>query len=216
MRGGVLAVQDSAALRLLTQTSRLSASLSIVTLSVRPWVATSARRWLPRTADFLEKWAVPVYYAREHVTARDLRLAATDDCQSLGTLAKRRGMEQSLDDQAAEGRIVVVSIGDGDWEKYAAQVLAWRREGAVCRVIRVRPPRGRHLSLFAAAVGGRVPRAAPGRRGRRRNRRRPLRRPPALVAVVDPGRPRPRPVHLGGGGRRPRRGGGHRDPGTWP
>lgn len=129
--------QDEINVRFLKLIKDLSREVSIVTLATRPWVEVSARRWLPRTADFLAAHRIPVYYAGEHEAPLDARLASLGETQALPTLLKRRAMRQSLLDARAPRDIVVVSVGDSEYEKDAAIELAWWRGASESKTILV-------------------------------------------------------------------------------
>lgn len=129
--------QDESNVRFLELIKSLSREVSIVTLARRPWVEVSARRWLPRTADFLAAHAIPIYYAVELEAPLDAQMASTGETQALPTLLKRRAMEQSLLDARAPRDIVIVSVGDSEYEKDAAIELAWWRGASESKTILV-------------------------------------------------------------------------------
>lgn len=124
-------------MRFLHHLQSQSNGLSIVTLAKRPWVELSALRWLPRTAVFLAENRIPVYYAAEHATSRDTFLSSLGEDQSLPVICKRRAMQQSLEDCNAPRDVILVSVGDSEFEKSAAIDLVWRRGASLSKTVLV-------------------------------------------------------------------------------
>mmetsp|Transcript_83359 Transcript_83359/g.236243 ORF Transcript_83359/g.236243 Transcript_83359/m.236243 type:complete len:401 (-) Transcript_83359:79-1281(-) len=116
--------------RALLMVSRAVAQVAIVTLALRPWVLTSAERFLPGLdlPELLCRLGIPVYYAREHVKRPDACLAQVEEGVDIFTVAKRATMMKCLRKLYGRRkglRMNVISIGDSLAEKDAIKEVLW-------------------------------------------------------------------------------------------
>mmetsp|Transcript_63693 Transcript_63693/g.176639 ORF Transcript_63693/g.176639 Transcript_63693/m.176639 type:complete len:435 (-) Transcript_63693:190-1494(-) len=116
--------------RAVLMVARALAQVAIVTLALRPWVLTSAERFLPGLdlPELLCRLGIPVYYAREHVKRPDACLAQVEEGVDIFTVAKRATMMKCLRKlyRKRKGlRMNVISIGDSLAEKDAIKEVLW-------------------------------------------------------------------------------------------
>lgn len=125
--------------------ARAVGQVAIVTLALRPWVLTSAERFLPRLdlPELLCRLGIPVYYAREHMKRPDACLAQVEEGVAIFTVAKRATMMKclrKLSRKRKHARMNVMSIGDSLAEKDAIKEVLWNMcdEGAspVCKTVK--------------------------------------------------------------------------------
>merc|ERR1712129_607541 len=100
----------------------MGATVSIVTLAVRPWVDDSARLFLPGLdlSSLLDELGIKVFYAREHMSPYEMGGASVEEGVDLQTIAKRNAMRRILKPMRKEQRqLNVVCIGDSFAEEVA-------------------------------------------------------------------------------------------------
>mmetsp|Transcript_82171 Transcript_82171/g.183545 ORF Transcript_82171/g.183545 Transcript_82171/m.183545 type:complete len:385 (-) Transcript_82171:159-1313(-) len=110
--------------------ARAVGQVAIVTLALRPWVLTSAERFLPGLGlpELLSRLGIPIYYAREHVKRPDACLAQVEEGVAIFTVAKRATMMKclrKLSRKRKHSRMNVISIGDSLAEKDAIKEVLW-------------------------------------------------------------------------------------------
>lgn len=110
--------------------ARAVGQVAIVTLALRPWVLTSAERFLPGLdiPELLSRLGIPVYYAREHVKRPDACLAQVEEGVDIFTVAKRATMIKclrKLSRKRKSARMNVISVGDSLAEKDAIKEVLW-------------------------------------------------------------------------------------------
>jgi len=129
--------QHARKVRQLLITARSHGHVSIVTLSKRPWVTRSAEWYLPGMdlVNLLDELQIDVYYAREHVTASETYLAATEGGVDLQVIAKRNAMSKFLRKLTIHERKSnirnVISIGDSMVEHEAIKEYLWASDSYV-------------------------------------------------------------------------------------
>eukprot|EP00931_Biecheleriopsis_adriatica_P078215 TRINITY_DN51676_c0_g1_i1.p1 TRINITY_DN51676_c0_g1~~TRINITY_DN51676_c0_g1_i1.p1 ORF type:complete len:415 (+),score=57.04 TRINITY_DN51676_c0_g1_i1:64-1308(+) len=106
--------------------------VSIVTLSQRPWLLNSIRRYLPclDIEELQDELDISVHYALEYVRPSmmaELRSAiANDEGIDLYTLASHRGMYRATKSLLRKlSRVNIVSIGDSVAQRSALTELSW-------------------------------------------------------------------------------------------
>mmetsp|Transcript_19056 Transcript_19056/g.44494 ORF Transcript_19056/g.44494 Transcript_19056/m.44494 type:complete len:463 (-) Transcript_19056:23-1411(-) len=109
--------------------ARSIGQVAIITLSTRPWVLTSAERYLP---DFdlpklLEELDIPIYYAFEHLSKENRARAQFEEGVDVLAECKRHAMLRCLRKyyQGTRTRPHVISIGDSTAEQTAVKEVLW-------------------------------------------------------------------------------------------
>uniref|UniRef100_A0A7S4QQ33 Uncharacterized protein n=1 Tax=Alexandrium monilatum TaxID=311494 RepID=A0A7S4QQ33_9DINO len=120
----------ASSLKAMLMLARAVAQVAIVTLAVRPWVFTSAERFLPGIdlPELLRELGIPIFYAREHVKQPDACLAQVEEGVDIFTVAKRATMMKCLRKLSRKwkrARMNVISIGDSLAEKDAIKEVLW-------------------------------------------------------------------------------------------
>lgn len=118
--------------------ARAVGRVAIVTLSMRPWVHSSAAQFLPGLdlQELLEELDIKIYYAFEHVHPRLMRVARRrdiavdliEDGTDVLAACKRAAMKKALRDlrgKDASLRHNVLSIGDSCIEQNAMKDVLW-------------------------------------------------------------------------------------------
>mmetsp|Transcript_82201 Transcript_82201/g.233027 ORF Transcript_82201/g.233027 Transcript_82201/m.233027 type:complete len:284 (+) Transcript_82201:122-973(+) len=122
-------------LRAVLTVARALGQVAIVTLAMRPWVLTSAKRFLPGLdlAELLGRLDISVFYARENIKRADACLAQIEEGVDVFTVAKRATMLKCLRKSfgkklvasSRSSRINVISVGDSIAEKDAIKEVLW-------------------------------------------------------------------------------------------
>jgi len=139
--------QHAITVRDLLYTARASGRVGIVTLSQRPWVTSSARRYL-LGVDFeqlLKELKIPIVYARESIKRQFVCLAEVEDGVNVFAVAKQRAMQKAL--KKLYGKSPwrnVISVGDAHHEKDAIKELLW----TIDVPDQERPPRCKTVKLM--------------------------------------------------------------------
>jgi hypothetical protein len=122
--------EHSRKVELLLRTARAVGRVGIVTLSQRPWVLFSAKRFLigMDIGKLLKELQIPIVYAREGVRRSMVCLAESEEGIDVFAIAKQRAMAKAL--TKLYGRDLsawrnVISIGDSCVEKDAMKELLW-------------------------------------------------------------------------------------------
>lgn len=148
MFSAVLAAHTKA-VRDVLQAAAKSGQVAIVTMGARPWVYTSAQRWLPdlHLPELLCELGIQVFYAREHLKGSLLRrvLAESDEGvnHNPGTVAKRAAMSKCLRKLYKGSSLPwnVLSIGDSPDEHDALTELLWsnnrKRASPLCKTVKL-------------------------------------------------------------------------------
>mmetsp|Transcript_82033 Transcript_82033/g.171699 ORF Transcript_82033/g.171699 Transcript_82033/m.171699 type:complete len:413 (+) Transcript_82033:120-1358(+) len=102
--------------------------VGIVTLAQRPWVLTSAKRFLPglKFEDVLKELDIPIIYARESLRKPMISQAKVEEGVNIFTIAKQAAMLKAL--KKLYGRNPwknVISIGDSIVERDAITEVLW-------------------------------------------------------------------------------------------
>jgi hypothetical protein len=123
-----------------------SAHVHIVTLGARPWVENSSEWFLPDLdmPSLLERHGIKVYYAREHVTPMEKRLAMKEEGVCLNTIAKRNAMKKCLKDvyrDSPTDSSNVIAIGDSPAEMQAIREVMWASDSdtSLCKTVKLLP-----------------------------------------------------------------------------
>lgn len=114
--------------------------VSIVTLSQRPWVVNSAKRFLPglHLEELLKELRIPIVYARESIKRPMVCLAEVEEGVNVFSVAKQRAMAKAL--KKLYGKAPwrnIISIGDSRIERDAIKELIW---GVELPESNIRPP----------------------------------------------------------------------------
>lgn len=129
--------RHAATVRALLCAAKAVGRVGIVTLSQRPWVVSSASRYLPG-ADFettLQELEIPVVYARECIRRPMISKADVEEGVNLFTIAKQAAMLKAL--KKLYGRNPwknVLSIGDSIVERDAVTEVLWGHDQGADRV----------------------------------------------------------------------------------
>jgi len=103
------------------------AHVAIVTLAKRPWVKSSAARFLPclPIEQLLQELSIPVYYASEHIPVATRYIEEEE--MDLHVVAKRKAMSRFRKKVSRKWGAVshVLSIGDSHAEAEALKDLVW-------------------------------------------------------------------------------------------
>jgi len=134
--------------------ARAFGQVAIVTLAVRPWVLTSAERFLPGLdlAGLLEKLGIKIFYARENIKRADACLAQIEEGVDVFTVAKRATMLKCLRKvgkkmakkagSQSSLRMNVISVGDSLAERDAVKEVLWAAseqwpgESPLCKTVK--------------------------------------------------------------------------------
>lgn len=130
------------------------ASVAIVTLAQRPWVETSSNIYLPGSDinALLESLNIKVYYAREHVCAREVRQGKQEEGCDLFVIAKRNAMKKCIkhlcERREANIRRNIISIGDSPTERDAVKEVTWSSDQDIlCKTLKLmNDPSVEHLT----------------------------------------------------------------------
>lgn len=139
-------------LRAVLMVARAFGQVAIVTLAVRPWVLTSAERFLPGLdlAELLRRLEIPVFYARENIKRADACLAQIEEGVDVYTVAKRATMLKCLRKHYGKKmassrsslRMNVISVGDSLAERDAIKEVLWAAseqwpgESPLCKTVK--------------------------------------------------------------------------------
>eukprot|EP00931_Biecheleriopsis_adriatica_P075988 TRINITY_DN49751_c0_g1_i1.p1 TRINITY_DN49751_c0_g1~~TRINITY_DN49751_c0_g1_i1.p1 ORF type:complete len:478 (-),score=90.96 TRINITY_DN49751_c0_g1_i1:84-1475(-) len=119
-------------------------NVGIVTLARRPWVVTSADRYLPDldVENLLMELGIEVFYARECVIKHDVFKAQLEEGVDMYEIAKRNAMRRCL--KKAYGRrakkMHVLSVGDSVIEQMASQEALWcchKESESFCKTLKL-------------------------------------------------------------------------------
>jgi len=135
------------AVRDVLEAAAKSGQVAIVTMGARPWVYTSAQRWLPdlHLPDLLRELGIQVYYAREELKGSLLRRAVDESEEGVnpGTIAKRAAMSKCLRKLYKGSSVAwnVLSVGDSSEEHDALTELLWsndrKRASPLCKTVKL-------------------------------------------------------------------------------
>lgn len=110
-------------------TAKAAGRVGIVTLSQRPWVESSANRFLPdlRWQELVEELRIPVIYARECLAKHVASRAQVEEGVCLFTMAKQEAFKKVLRKLYGKGAAWtnVLSIGDSIIERDAIIEVLW-------------------------------------------------------------------------------------------
>lgn len=112
------------------RTARAVGRVGIVTLAQRPWVISSAKRFLVGI-DFealIKELKIPIVYARESIKRSMVSLAEVEEGVNVFAVAKQRAMAKALKKLYGKdlaGWRNVISVGDSRIEKDAMKELLW-------------------------------------------------------------------------------------------
>jgi len=115
--------------------------VAIVTLAARPWVNSSADKFLPtlHLNDLLHDLGIPVYYAREYVPMWQVQ--PEDDGINMFVVAKRNAMAHFVRRCTRKEKMNcrnVISVGDSDNERHALREVMWSRDDdSWCKVVKL-------------------------------------------------------------------------------
>jgi len=119
------------AIESVVRAARQVADVAIVTLAKRPWVTSSAARFLPslNINEFLQELNIPVYYANEHVPASARYPQVKEEEMDIHVIAKCKAMSRFMNKVCKKGGVVshIMSIGDSHAEAEALKELVWSR-----------------------------------------------------------------------------------------
>lgn len=121
--------QHAITLRDLLITACSIGRVGIVTLSQRPWVTSSARRYL-LGVDFdalLKELRIPIIYARESIKRQVVCIAEVEEGVNVFAVAKQRAMQKALKKLYGKGSPWrnIISVGDANHERDAIKELLW-------------------------------------------------------------------------------------------
>jgi len=141
-------------------------------MGMRPWVYTSAKRWLPdlNLPELLRELGIQVYYAREQLKRPLLRQAVAESQDGIDpqTVAKRAAMSKCLRRlyKGSPAPWNVLSIGDSSAEHDALTELLWahdcKRATPVCKTVKLtNEPTAAQLTSQLALLSDWLPRMVP-------------------------------------------------------
>eukprot|EP00931_Biecheleriopsis_adriatica_P045775 TRINITY_DN26224_c0_g1_i1.p1 TRINITY_DN26224_c0_g1~~TRINITY_DN26224_c0_g1_i1.p1 ORF type:complete len:356 (-),score=73.26 TRINITY_DN26224_c0_g1_i1:29-1096(-) len=126
----------------LLRTARASGRVGIVTLSTRPWVLNSARKYIPwlDIEHLLDELEIPIVYARECLKRH--MFMETDSGTCAWTHAKQLGMRKIVKKLCGlDSCANMLSVGDSIIEQDAAIDFLWGHSGAAsticCKTIKL-------------------------------------------------------------------------------
>jgi len=119
--------QHAKAIESVLRAASAVAHVAIVTLAQRPWVNTSAARFLPglHIEELVRELNIPVYYAMEHVSVATSYVEEEE--MDLHVVAKHNAMNKFIKKVSRKGGEVshIMSIGDSHAEAEALKELVW-------------------------------------------------------------------------------------------
>jgi len=131
------------------QTAAQIAAVGIVTLSKRPWVTSSAKRYLPGL-DFesvCRDLQIPIFYARENMTSSVVNMVRCEEGVDLFRVLKCSAIEKCIRKLYARNQNScwknVISIGDSEVERDALKQVLWGylppgdREPPLCKTVKL-------------------------------------------------------------------------------
>eukprot|EP00441_Pelagodinium_beii_P041983 CAMPEP_0197633212 /NCGR_PEP_ID=MMETSP1338-20131121/9620_1 /TAXON_ID=43686 ORGANISM="Pelagodinium beii, Strain RCC1491" /NCGR_SAMPLE_ID=MMETSP1338 /ASSEMBLY_ACC=CAM_ASM_000754 /LENGTH=349 /DNA_ID=CAMNT_0043204823 /DNA_START=196 /DNA_END=1245 /DNA_ORIENTATION=- len=130
------------ALEATLRAARKLGKIAIVTLAARPWVHTSANRFLPGLdlEGLFNELDIQVSYAREGVSKQAVWSAQTEPGVNVYQLMKQKAMKRALKRNYGSGdtHMHVVNIGDSMIEHKAITEVLWRQDGrSICKTVKL-------------------------------------------------------------------------------
>eukprot|EP00929_Paragymnodinium_shiwhaense_P066707 TRINITY_DN33495_c0_g1_i1.p1 TRINITY_DN33495_c0_g1~~TRINITY_DN33495_c0_g1_i1.p1 ORF type:complete len:437 (+),score=118.88 TRINITY_DN33495_c0_g1_i1:64-1374(+) len=116
-------------------------NVGIVTLATRPWVQTSADKFLPglNIKELLDELAIPVYYAREHVPKAEVKRKV--EGVDMYMIAKRNAMARCMRKFGKAQKTTltnIISVGDSPIEQSAIKEVTWSfDQDCLCKVVKL-------------------------------------------------------------------------------
>lgn len=150
------------------RSARAAGRVAVVTLSMRPWVHTSASQFLPGLdlQELLEELDIPIFYAFEHVHRSLVRIARSKEAAvemfrsgtDVFATCKREAMKKCLRQTCGKSgdSLNVLSVGDSAIEKNALKDALWYgQRQAICKTLKLMEESGleelgEQLHLFRA------------------------------------------------------------------
>lgn len=127
--------------------ARRHGNVAIVTLGAKPWVQTSAERWLPTLCfpSLKKELGIKVVYARDCIKRHNRGDGLQEGGGSICTFAKALAMQKVVQAELRRGVFSgnLLSIGDSSFERDAAKEFLWRFSET---------PRHRHLDPVCKTV----------------------------------------------------------------
>jgi len=121
-------VKHADTMRSMLIAARAIGRVGIVTLSMRPWVFSSAARYLPSIdlEAFLTELQIPIMYARECIRKPFVSMAQVEEGVNVLTIAKQAAMQKALKKLYGKREWKnVISIGDSIVERDAITEVLW-------------------------------------------------------------------------------------------
>jgi len=133
--------QNARVVESLLRAAREVAQVAIVTLASRPWVHSSATRFLPglNIGDLCKELDICVYYASENLSVR--KGYVEEEGLDMGVVAKQAAMNRFVKKVSRKRRVVshIMSVGDSHVEAEALKEVVWSKlDNSNCTTVQLK------------------------------------------------------------------------------